>query len=263
MVSVQFSGFIEASATATSTEEVFECLCAAVSSLGCDKIAFFALTTEAQCALAPSGNEMTPLLASNYPEGYLRCYLQKRRYEIDPVLRLARESLTPLVWGDVVDRMTLSEEEKLLSVERRHAGLYGEVTCPVHGPREQTFAVCFGRDRFGEHDRAHLSALQVLAIHFYYAFGKVHQARAQSAGAAMGLADGPPAGLTGARTLTHRERECLLWTARGKSATTISVILGLSENTINFYVKNAMRKLGTTNRVVAVVLAVRAGLIQP
>jgi LuxR family quorum-sensing system transcriptional regulator CciR len=123
--------------------------------------------------------------------------------------------------------------------------------------------VCFARDRSGELDRAHLSALQVLAIHFYYAFAKVHQARAQSASAPMGLADGPPMGLSGARALTQRERECLLWTARGKSATTISVILGLSENTINFYVKNAMRKLGTTNRVVAVVLAVRAGLIQP
>lgn len=180
-----------------------------------------------------------------------------------PVLLLARESLTPLVWEDVVHRMTLSEEQKLLSADRRQAGLYGEVTCPVHGPREQKFAVCFAQDRPGEHDRAQLSAMQVLAIHFYYAFARVHQAHAQSASTTMGLADSPPMGLNGARVLTHRERECLLWTARGKSASTISVILGLSENTINFYVKNAMRKLGTTNRVVAVVLAVRAGLIQP
>ncbi|MCU0895471.1 MAG: helix-turn-helix transcriptional regulator [Rhodospirillales bacterium] len=55
----------------------------------------------------------------------------------------------------------------------------------------------------------------------------------------------------------------MLWTARGKSASSISVILDIAENTVNFYVKNAMRKLGTTNRVVAVVLAVRAGLIKP
>ena len=103
----------------------------------------------------------------------------------------------------------------------------------------------------------------MLAIHFYYAFARVYQARAQSANGPIGLADSPPMGLTASRVLTHRERECLLWTARGKSASSISVILGLSENTINFYVKNAMRKLGTTNRVVAVVLAVRAGLIQP
>ena len=213
--------------------------------------------------MAPSGSDITPLLASNYPQDYLCRYLQKRKYEIDPVLLLARESLTPLVWEDVTDRMTLSEEQKFLSVERRDAGLYGEVTCPVHGPRAQTFAVCFAHNRVGQHDRAHFSALQVLAIHFYYAFARVFQACAQPADAPMGLADNPPIGLTASRMLTPRERECLLWTARGKSASTISVILGLSENTVNFYVKNAMRKLGTTNRVVAVVLAVRAGLIQP
>ena len=213
--------------------------------------------------MAPSGSDITPLLASNYPQDYLCRYLQTRKYEIDPVLLLARESLTPLMWEDVIDRMTLSEEQKLLGVERRDAGLYGEVTCPVHGPREQTFAVCFAQDRPGENDRIHLSGLQVLAIHFYYAFARVHQAQRQSNNPPIGLADNSPLGLTGGCVLTHRESECMLWTARGKSASTISVILGLSENTVNFYVKNAMRKLGTTNRVVAVVLAIRAGLIQP
>lgn len=260
---MQFSGFIEASGKATSTEEVFQLLCKAVSPVGYERTAFLALTVEAQVALTPPGSDVTPILASNYPEDYLRRYAQKRQCEIDPVLLLARESLRPLVWGDIVDRMTLSEEQKLLSVDRSDAGLYGEVICPVHGPREQTFAVCFAWDRPGEHDRRHLSALQVLAIHFYYAFARVHQQRSQTANAPTGLADGPPMGLIEARALTQRERECLLWTARGKSASTISVILGLSENTINFYVKNAMRKFGTTNRVVAVVLAVRAGLIQP
>lgn len=231
--------------------------------LGYTTLAFFALTAEAQCALVPSGSDITPLLASNYPEVYLCRYLRYRKYEIDPVLLLARQSLTPLVWEDIVDRMTLSEEQEALRVDRRGAGLYGEVTCPVHGPREQAFAVCFAHSYPGEHDRAHLSELQVLAIHFYYAYARVYQARAQSANGPIGLADSPPMGLTASRVLTNRERECLLWTARGKSASSISVILGLSENTINFYVKNAMRKLGTTNRVVAVVLAVRAGLIQP
>ena len=79
----------------------------------------------------------------------------------------------------------------------------------------------------------------------------------------MGLADEPQLEMPQASLLSKREQECMLWTARGKSASSISIILGLSENTINFYVKNAMKKLGTTNRVVAVVLAVRSGLIQP
>jgi LuxR family quorum-sensing system transcriptional regulator CciR len=63
--------------------------------------------------------------------------------------------------------------------------------------------------------------------------------------------------------LTERERECLSWSAQGKSAWATSMILGVSENTVNFHLKSAMRKLGTTNRVQAVAIAVRAGLIQP
>ncbi|MGB4819009.1 MAG: helix-turn-helix transcriptional regulator, partial [Saprospiraceae bacterium] len=72
-----------------------------------------------------------------------------------------------------------------------------------------------------------------------------------------------PAAPQPAVVLSERERECLLWTARGKSSWEISVIVGLSENTVSSYLKNAMKKLGTTNRVLAVVQAIKDGLIHP
>ncbi len=40
------------------------------------------------------------------------------------------------------------------------------------------------------------------------------------------------------------------------------MILKISENTVNFHVKNAMRKLATTSRTVAVVKAIRLNLIE-
>ena len=39
--------------------------------------------------------------------------------------------------------------------------------------------------------------------------------------------------------------------------------LGISEHTVNHYLKNAMAKLGTTNRIIAIVKALRLGLIDP
>ncbi|MGF1612009.1 MAG: LuxR C-terminal-related transcriptional regulator [Kiloniellales bacterium] len=39
------------------------------------------------------------------------------------------------------------------------------------------------------------------------------------------------------------------------------MILGISEFTVNFHLKKAMRKLGTSSRVLAVVKAIRYGLI--
>jgi LuxR family transcriptional regulator, activator of conjugal transfer of Ti plasmids len=62
---------------------------------------------------------------------------------------------------------------------------------------------------------------------------------------------------------TRRERECLEWVARGKSSWDISIILNISENTVNFHLKNTMKKLGASRRSVAAIRAIELGLIDP
>ncbi|UPK20617.1 helix-turn-helix transcriptional regulator [Bradyrhizobium sp. 131] len=61
--------------------------------------------------------------------------------------------------------------------------------------------------------------------------------------------------------LSEREKQCLRWIEQGKSSWAIGVILNVSENTVNFHVKNAMRKLETISRTQCVVKARRLGLI--
>ena len=48
--------------------------------------------------------------------------------------------------------------------------------------------------------------------------------------------------------LTRRQRECLRWTALGKTSGEIAGILGLSEHTINNYLASAAEKLGAVNK---------------
>ncbi|APG14876.1 helix-turn-helix transcriptional regulator [Bradyrhizobium japonicum] len=55
--------------------------------------------------------------------------------------------------------------------------------------------------------------------------------------------------------LSERERQCLRWVEKGKSSWSIGVILKVSENTVNFHIKNAMRKLETSTRTQCVVKA--------
>ena len=62
-------------------------------------------------------------------------------------------------------------------------------------------------------------------------------------------------------TLSARERECLHWTASGKTSSEIATILELSEHTVNHYLSAACQKLGATNRAHAVARAIRAGLV--
>ncbi|MFK7992834.1 MAG: substrate-binding domain-containing protein [Granulosicoccus sp.] len=72
----------------------------------------------------------------------------------------------------------------------------------------------------------------------------------------------PPAGHNVAPiALTQREVECLTWTARGKTSWEISVILGFSESTATFHLRNAGVKLKASNRANAVAKAMHLGLI--
>ena len=62
-------------------------------------------------------------------------------------------------------------------------------------------------------------------------------------------------------TVSEREKEILRWTAVGKSAWDVSEILNLSNRTVEWHIAEAMKKIGATNRVQAVVLALKRGLI--
>jgi len=53
-------------------------------------------------------------------------------------------------------------------------------------------------------------------------------------------------------SLSLREREVLRWLREGKSSWDISVILRISERTVNYHVGNIIRKLGVVNRAQAV-----------
>lgn len=61
--------------------------------------------------------------------------------------------------------------------------------------------------------------------------------------------------------LSDRERECLLWVAEGKTTEEVALILGVSGNTVNSYVTNAIQKLSASNRAMAIATAIRSGII--
>ncbi|MDH2404694.1 DNA-binding CsgD family transcriptional regulator [Bradyrhizobium sp. JR1.5] len=61
--------------------------------------------------------------------------------------------------------------------------------------------------------------------------------------------------------LSAREKQCLQWVEEGKSSWEIGVILRVSENTVNFHLKNAMRKLEVTTRIQCAIKARRLGLL--
>jgi DNA-binding CsgD family transcriptional regulator len=62
-------------------------------------------------------------------------------------------------------------------------------------------------------------------------------------------------------TTTRREKEVLAWLAKGKTCRESAAILGISENTVRDHVRHIYKKFSIGNRVEAVTLALRFGII--
>lgn len=61
--------------------------------------------------------------------------------------------------------------------------------------------------------------------------------------------------------LTQREIEILKWCAEGKTSQEISLILTITERTVNFHMANVLQKLDVCNKTAAVLRAYQLGLI--
>lgn len=243
---MRISDFIERSNAEESPDGVFDLFGQAVLQFGYSRVAFGAVTPAAQEAMA-LGN-LKPAIAMNYPDDWVARYFENRYQEIDPVVLLASSRSTPMVWSNLMIGDDLSPKQKKMFSESREAGLKNGLSIPVHGPLGESYVVSLANDTNERDTGLCLGTLQVLAIQFQLAYSQIaRQDPERQAGF----------------HLTERERECLAWTARGKSAWAIGMILGVSEHTVNFHLKSAMKKMGTTNRVTAVVSAIKSGLIAP
>jgi DNA-binding CsgD family transcriptional regulator len=62
---------------------------------------------------------------------------------------------------------------------------------------------------------------------------------------------------------TDREREVLAWLREGKNSWDISVILNITERTVNFHVQNIKRKTNAVSRAQALAVALYHGALAP
>ncbi len=231
--------FIERSRLAPSVAGLVTEFKSALSDLGFDYVACAAFGGHALY----KSDLPAPVLLADYPQAWIDRYVEANYIAIDPVVVRAPFARVAYSW-DQLDN--LNERQRLFFAEAAEAGLRQGVSVPLHGPNGELFLVSAASSRAGNVASRHVAAVQLLATQFHSAY--VGLVRAD---------DAPPV------HLTDRERECLLWSARGKSSWDIGTILKISENTVNFHIKNATAKLGVANRLMAIVKAIRLGLVSP
>lgn len=197
----------------------------------------------------PGSAARKAMLATSYPRPWHQRYEQRGYHMLDPVVTAGCHMRRPFYWGDAAYLRALPAANRRLFDEARDFRILGGFTVPVHGPGGEcglfSVASAHGVAACQDAARACGPLLQLLGA-------QLHALLAEQRASSLAT---PPV------RLTEREKACLTWTLRGKTAWEIAQIVNRSRPTIDFHLQTAIRKLGAANKAHAAFLALQAGLI--
>lgn len=182
------------------------------------------------------------LLVSNYPVAWQQRYDTNHYLTLDPIVQHGLRSTLPLVWSGEQSASPFWEEALAQGIGHGWSQAY----CNA-----QNFSGMLSLARsfepIGVKELAEkepvFSWLTQLAYSGFYRFMA------------------PELTLVMNNPLTQREKEVLRWTADGKTAGEIAVIMDIGERTVHFHISHVLDKLGAANKTAATVQAVLLGLI--
>jgi LuxR family quorum-sensing system transcriptional regulator CciR len=240
---MRISDFIDRSNQVDSPADILALMEEAANDLGFDKYAYCALTQHERYV---TGDNPAPAIALNYPTSWTDYYFEHDYQAKDPVVLRAPTLDRPFLWDSIGEELPLTQGQATMMEEAREARLRDGVGVPLHGAQGNVCLLTFAAGDGHPDPAAELNKLALLSAQFHAVYSEIGRTK---------IAKGK------VPFLTDRELECLRWIAVGKTSWDIGVILGISESAVKFRVKRTFQKLGTNNRIMAVVKAIRRGLI--
>ncbi|ESZ53342.1 LuxR family transcriptional regulator [Mesorhizobium sp. L103C131B0] len=240
---VQFGRFLDQANGVAQSERLFHLLSAFALNFDFPWIAYGSPTLDRK-DWGPVRRR--PVVMLNYPDEWQERYFEMGYDKIDPIVKMCRKRAGAFRWSEVYNAASTTEDERRVFDEAAMFGLKSGISVPLHGPDGCFATLSFAQGDEREFKNRTITYLELAALHFHM---KVAEFANSSA-----IEETP--------SLSPREKECILWVARGKSSWEIGKILGISVDTVNFHVKNVMRKLAVASRTVAAIKAVDLGIIE-
>lgn len=182
------------------------------------------------------------IIYTDWPEDFLRQYVQEKWYVHDPVvvaLLMKRAIVHPADAHEVAKGDVRAEEIARRCQER---SLPLPTVVPVFQLQRMTGSVGFARHQPFSPDEVHF--LSVVAPELHRSFAMDER-----------VVTGPE------QQLTEREIECLRHASTGMTSEEISGVMPLAAATVTAHLRNAAGKLNAANRVQAIAEAIRRGII--
>jgi len=208
-----------------------------------------------------------PYYTGTYPAAWERAYIQNDFVHVDPALARVRRTNTPFHWGELKLPEKLGRkrppEVKMMDAAREHGFKEGFVV-PFHyrdrlGAIHSSSTVFFWEDEpqwFQKLFSHHRHELHLIMIYWVQRAMDVVNREQRNGPAILRPSNGSEN-----VQLTAREKEVLAWAARGKTVADTAQILGISPETVEGFVKQALRKLDAANKTHGVAKSIALGLI--
>lgn len=181
---------------------------------------------------------------SNYPGKWIEYYLHKDLIQDDPVLKQCSTPGSMWLWAD--DALT-SKEFVVLEAARKH-GVYHGISCSVMAKNRSVGILSLS----SANPSKKIALTTELELKIQYISELAMAALIEIDDISM---------LATKLELSERELEILKWTAEGKTSAEISLILSISENTVNFHQKNMQKRFNAPNKTQIASYAAAIGLI--
>lgn len=185
------------------------------------------------------------ILIHDYPDPWAQTYIGFELGGNDPVRRACERTVTGFAWRDLGRFVPLTNgDRRMLSVSSAN-GIADGYTVPRHLPGLASGSCTFAMrpDRALPGDM--LGLAELLGAH--------------AIAAARRIADRTPE--IPKPVLTERQRECVLWSARGKTAAETAAILGITEDTVVQHLKIARERYDVHSGYALILCSLFDGLI--
>jgi DNA-binding CsgD family transcriptional regulator len=187
---------------------------------------------------------------TTYPDSWVEHYIDRNYVHVDPLISEGPKRMVPFLWDEVARPDLLDRKQRALYGEAAGLGIAGGLSIPIHGRNGEFAMMSVAPDR--ELGAAGLAALRhqihLLSMYYHNCTGSIILEQLMKTPRQKDV-------------LTDREKECLRWSAIGKSAADIAGILNISRTTVIYYIENAKRKLDVFSTTHAVVKAMALHLI--